>query len=163
MPVFLYWFCRLWPGSAVQGPTYIAFLFINAWVRKSIPASSHRLAGPAQRTEKSWLSAATVRLVMSHPMRAPRGGAGLRGRGLALLACLDFPSTWRKFTPSSSLRKSTKPAGDQYLREVCRPRRPSLRAPGTMRYLRSRARKPLPPPLLLEPHPGRQIANSLAF
>lgn len=92
------------------------------------------------------------------PPRKVQPNQGSAGRGGTKRTRACFPcspwliSAWRKFMLSLSLRKSAKPAGDRYLREVCRPRRLSLRALGTMRYHRSWARKPLLPPLLLEPH-----------
>lgn len=90
--------------------------------------------------DENWLSAATVRLVTFGPIRTPREGAGLRGARCVLAVPVSVGLQWRRFMLSLCLRKSAKPAGDRYLREACRPRIPSLRALGTMRYLRSWAR-----------------------
>lgn len=82
----------------------------------------------------NWLSAATVPSVRSHPIRTAQEGAGLRSAQCAFCSIFLLVSAWRKFMLSLCLRKLAKPAGGQCLPGACRPQRPSLRAPGTMRY-----------------------------
>lgn len=109
------------------------------------------------------------RIGSPQPPSASRGPSnqGSAGRGgtewRALCFLLYLPlliSAWRKFMLSLCLRKSAKPAGDRYLPGVCRPRRPSLQALGTMRY------PPLPgqgvpasslPPGAAPPGPARDL------
>lgn len=131
-------------------------------IRKGAPTSSRVGVDSTRVAEGRELALGSHRPPCNvRPNQDSAGRGGTQRRALCFLLYLSrLFLPWRIFMLSLCLRKSAKPAGDRYLRGACRPRIPSLRALGTMRYLRYQAGSSCFLPFSGNRAAGGQRANS---